>query len=68
MMYKKRRSDNVVINTDDFEEYRLRRETVKANMRDKQELKKAKNDLANLHGEMAEIKNMLQQLLERKNV
>ena len=65
-MFKKHKRTGVVVNTDDFGEYLKRREGVKETMRTKQELKDAKNNLANMHIELAEVKTMLQQILEKK--
>lgn len=65
-MFKKRRSDNVVINTDDFDEYRLRRDRVKETMKASQDAKEAKIGVAHIKTELAEIKDLLKNLLNEK--
>lgn len=65
-MYKKSAKTGVVINTDDFSEYRIRRESVKETMRARQEAKEAKSEVAHVRAELSEIKDLLKSLLNEK--
>ena len=67
-MFKKDSRTGAVLNlSGDFDKYRRERENAKKLLKAKKDASEARNDVASLRTELDTIKDMLQQLLNKKN-